>query len=252
MSDTQETDRVRFSQVIAGALAAVTAALIGSTMGVAGTVVGAGVASVISTIGGTLYLRSIQRTKDSVRVVRAKVVGRSGGATVLVTDDPEQKATTGEQVEVATTKPSEEPEPVADPKPTELLDDRPPSNRRRLRWPVLVVTTLAAFALGMLAITGVEWLRGESLSGDSGTTFGSIVAPHHNTNGDSNDSDDPTTPTTSTTTPTPTTTTPDPTTTTDPTTTSTTPPSDSSTMTTTTTAPPTTTTTEEAPTPSAP
>jgi hypothetical protein len=256
MSDTQETDRVRFSQVLAGALAAVTAALIGSTMGVAGTVVGAGVASVISTIGGTLYLRSIQRTKDSVRVVRAKVVGRSGGATVLVTDDPEQKAATGEQVEVATTEPSEEPpeasEPVAAPEPTELLDDRPPSNRRRLRWPVLVVTTLAAFALGMLAITGVEWLRGESLSGDSGTTFGSIVTPHPNTDGDSNDNDDPTTPTTSTTTPTPTTTTPNPTTTTDPTTTSTTPPSDSSTTTTTTTAPPTTTTTEEAPASSGP
>ena len=268
MSDTQETDRVRFSQVIAGALAAVTAALIGSTMGVAGTVVGAGVASVISTIGGTLYLRSIQRTKDSVRVVRAKVVGRSGGATVLVTDDPEQKAATGEQVEVATTEPSEEPDRDAEPEPgagsepvaepteqlddPEQLDDRPPSDRRRLRWPVLVVTTLAAFALGMLAVTGVEWLRGESLSGDSGTTFGSIVAPHHNTDGDSNDSDDPTTPTTSTTTPTPTTTTPDPTTTTAPTTTSTTPPSDSSTTTTTTTPPSTTTTTEEAPNPSAP
>lgn len=254
MSDTQETDRVRFSQVLAGALAAVTAALIGSTMGVAGTVVGAGVASAISTVGGTLYLRSIQRTKDSVRTVRAKVVGRSGGTTVLVADDPEEKATPGEQVEVAAPEQAN-PEPVAEqePEPDEPAADRPPADRRRLRWPVVVVTTLAAFALGMLAITGVEWLRGEPLSGGSGTTFGSIVAPHRDSGDDSTDSEDPTTPTTSTTTETPATTSPTPTTTTTPTTTSTTPPSDSSTTTTTTTPPQTTTTTtEEAPAPSAP
>jgi hypothetical protein len=230
MSDkTEDTNGIRFSQVVAGALAAVTAALIGSTMGVAGTVVGAGLASVISTVGGAVYLRSIQRTRESVRTVRAKVVGRSGGATVLVSDeDPEEPA--GAEVEAA---PGEaEPE----------RSDQPPSGRRR-RWPTLVVTTVAAFALGMLAITGVEWLRGESLSGGSGTTFGSIVAPHHGQDG----GEDPSTPATSTTTPTSTTTTPDSTTTNAPTTTSTrtssTPPGDSSATTT----PPVTTTTEATP-----
>jgi hypothetical protein len=224
MSDTQETERIRFSQVLAGALAAVTAALIGSTMGVAGTVVGAGLASMISTVGGALYLRSFQRTKEGVRTVHAKVVGRTGGTTVLVSDeDPEEDKTSedlapGDEVEVTP-------------------DDQAPVDRRRLRWPVLVVTTLAAFALGMAAVTGVEWLRGESLSGSGDTTFGSIVAPRQHTA----PADDPADPTTTTPTPTTTTTTPDPTTTTDPTTTSTTPPSDSST----TTGPTTTTTTPE-------
>jgi hypothetical protein len=232
MSKRQETDGIRFSQVLAGALAAVTAALIGSTMGVAGTVVGAGLASVISTVGGTLYLRSIQRTKESVRTVRAKVVGRSGGTTVLVSaedpsDDPAEKpAEPGDEVEA---------------EPGTSTDDRPPAEKRRLRWAVLAVTTLAAFALGMVAVTGVEWLRGESLSGDGSTTFGSIVAPHH----DSGTTEDPTDSTTSTTTPSPaSTTTTDPTTSTAPTTTSTTPPSDSSTTTGTTTPPVTTTTTD--------
>jgi hypothetical protein len=232
MSERQDTDGIRLSQVLAGALAAVTAALIGSTMGVGGTVVGAGVASVISTVGGTLYLRSIQRTKESVRTVRAKVVGRSGGTTVLVSsEDPEEKpaedpAEPGEEVEA---------EPVTS------TDDRPPAQKRRLRWAVLAVTTLAAFALGMLAVTGVEWLRGESLSGDGATTFGSIVAPHH----DSGNTGDPADPTTSTTIPSPTTTdTTGPTTSTAPTSTSTTPPSDSSTTTTTTSPPATTTTTD--------
>ena len=228
----RDDERVRISQVLAGALAAVTAALIGSTMGVAGTVVGAGLASVISTVGGAVYLRSIQRTRDSVRTVRAKVVGRSGGATVLVsTDDEEPAPEPGDEVDASASD-----EPVA--------EDRPPAEKRRLRWPVLVVTSVAAFALGMVAVTGVEWLRGESLSGGSGTTFGSVVAPH----GSSNDTDDRTGETTSTTTPTTTTTTPTgPTTTTAPTTTSTTPPSDSTTTTTTTTTPPVTTTTEATP-----
>ena len=161
-----DAERIRISQVFAGALAAVTAALVGSTMGVAGTVVGAGLASVISTVGGAVYLRSIQRTKESVRTVRAKVVGRSGGTTVLVSEeDPEQAPPeTGEtrETEVA----------------AHTGEDRPPAQRRRLRWPMLVVGSLAAFALGMLAVTGVEWLRGEPLSGGTGTTFGSIVDPH--------------------------------------------------------------------------
>jgi hypothetical protein len=237
MSKRQDDERVRTSQVLAGALAAVTAALIGSTMGVAGTVVGAGLASVISTVGGAVYLRSIQRTRDGVRTVRAKVVGRSGGATVLVsTDDPEPAPEPGDEVEAESA-----PESASE---DEQAEDRPSTEKRRLRWPVIVVTTVAAFALGMVAVTGVEWLRGESLSGGSGTTFGSVVAPH----GSSSDTDEKTGETTSTTTPTTTTTTPtDPTTTTAPTTTSTTPPSESTTTTTTTTTPPVTTTTEATP-----
>jgi hypothetical protein len=230
--NNDDTDRVRFSQIFAGALAAVTAAVIGSTMGVAGTVLGAGLASVISTIGGTVYLRSIKRTTEGVRTVHAKVVGKSGGSTVLVTsEDPD--AEPGGEVEADT---SDQPTP-------EEPEDRPPATSRR-RWAVLAASTLAAFALGMVVVTGVEWLRGESLSGNEGTTFSSIVAPRNAGDSREDPSDDPTT---STTTPEPTTTTPEPTTsTTDPTTTTTTPPSESSTTTTTTTTPPVTTTTDDA------
>lgn len=217
-----DTESIRISQVLAGALAAVTAALIGSTMGVAGTVVGAGLASVISTVGGAVYLRSIQRTRESVRTVRAKVVGRSGGATVLVSqEDPNPD----ELVEADT----------SDESGGQTSDVRPPSDRR-LRWPVVLVTALAAFALGMVAITGVEWLRGESLSGNPGTTFGSVVDPHRDSGGqDPVDPPSTTTPTTSPTAPTST----DKTNTTEQSTTSTPPSSDSSTPST----PPVTTTT---------
>ncbi|MEU7143280.1 hypothetical protein ABZ942_27815 [Nocardia sp. NPDC046473] len=58
---------IKPSQVTAAALAAVTAAFLGSTLGVAGTVVGAGIASVVSTVGGELYLRSLSKTKEAAQ-----------------------------------------------------------------------------------------------------------------------------------------------------------------------------------------
>ena len=46
----------------AGALAAVSAAVVASLFGVAGTVIGAAVASVVSTVGAALYGESLRRT----------------------------------------------------------------------------------------------------------------------------------------------------------------------------------------------
>ncbi|WP_228542102.1 hypothetical protein [Nocardia sp. XZ_19_369] len=63
-------DGIKPSQVTAAALAAVTAAFLGSTLGVAGTVAGAGIASVVSTVGGELYLRSMRKTKEAAQRTR--------------------------------------------------------------------------------------------------------------------------------------------------------------------------------------
>ena len=54
-------------QVAAGALAAVSAAVIASFFGVAGTVIGAAVASVVSTVGATVYTESMRRTHAGLR-----------------------------------------------------------------------------------------------------------------------------------------------------------------------------------------
>jgi hypothetical protein len=163
MSKKKDTESIRISQVVAAALAAVTAALLGSTMGVAGTVVGAGLASVVSTVGGALYLRSIQRTGQGVRTVRDRVVTRAGSTTVTVTEG----------------------EPDGTPDDPE---ERPPRTAR-LSWPAVVVGSALAFVLGMAVITGVEWLRGEPLSGGDGTTVEGIVRPHPGGRG-TNDRDD--------------------------------------------------------------
>ncbi|GAA4931071.1 hypothetical protein EV188_102482 [Actinomycetospora succinea] len=56
-----------FPQIIASALAAATAAILGSFMGVLGTIGGAAVASIISTVGSALYQKSLEVTRDRVK-----------------------------------------------------------------------------------------------------------------------------------------------------------------------------------------
>jgi len=55
------------SQVAASALAAVSAAVISSTFGVAGTLIGAAIASIVATVGSTLYMASLHSTKQRLQ-----------------------------------------------------------------------------------------------------------------------------------------------------------------------------------------
>ncbi|MDL5157582.1 hypothetical protein [Actinomycetospora termitidis] len=67
-------------QIVAGALAAATAAILGSFLGVIGTIGGAAAASVISTVGAALYQRSLERTRDAVK--SRLVVNQAAGGKV--------------------------------------------------------------------------------------------------------------------------------------------------------------------------
>jgi len=190
---------VKPAQIVAGALAAVTAAAVGANLGVAGTVIGAGLASVVSTVGATLYQRSIERTSARVR---AKVDARTGTRQPAL----EEAETVRFSADVA-------PSPARD------------GSAARRRWPAAVVASVIVFAVGMLAVAGIERVRGSSLSGEPGTTLGSLFDPPARS---STPTQTPTsTPGTSTTTGTPSSVTPTPTTTTETPTTVTTPTSTS-------------------------
>ena len=109
--------RPSFTQVAASALAAVSAALISSTFGVAGTLIGTAIASVMASVGSTLYLASLHRTNDQLRRV-AVAARRTDWSNALATRPSHQT-------------PASEPPPV----PTELSgDQREPAGWRRLRW----------------------------------------------------------------------------------------------------------------------
>jgi len=71
------------THVVASALAAVSAAIAASFLGVAGTVVGAALASGLSTAGTALYDHALRRTRDKLRAAPPRW-GRVGITAVLV------------------------------------------------------------------------------------------------------------------------------------------------------------------------
>jgi hypothetical protein len=81
--DPADSPEQKFSlsatQVLASMTAAVTAALVGSRLGVAGTVIGAGLASVISVIGGAVIGHSILLTRKQVKRAVLQVRGAGDG-----------------------------------------------------------------------------------------------------------------------------------------------------------------------------
>ncbi len=153
-SEEEKTEKQgRIVQVLAAALAAVTAALLGSTIGVAGTVVGAGLASIITTVGGELYLRSLQRTRDAALKAR-EVLTVPGRRRVL---DPDEQETVRLKL------------------PDEEQDEESPERKWKPRWVVIAGVSVAAFAVAILVITGFEGATGKSFGGGTGTTVGKII-----------------------------------------------------------------------------
>ncbi len=122
------------NKVLAGAGAAVTAAVIGSFFGVAGTVVGAAIGSVASTIATSLYELSLNTTRDRIK---ARLIA---GGNVDVEED--------------------RPHPAA-PRP----------------WGRWFGATALVFLLGMLVVTGVEFVKGSSIAGTPGTSVGRVFEP---------------------------------------------------------------------------
>ncbi|MFI6978265.1 hypothetical protein ACIBSV_06670 [Embleya sp. NPDC050154] len=78
MPERTENERRRIDvnavQVVGSALAAISSAFLLSTLGVAGTVIGAALASVVATVGSALYVHLFRRTGEQLRDVRATLI----------------------------------------------------------------------------------------------------------------------------------------------------------------------------------
>jgi len=164
------------NKVIAGAGAAATSAVVGSFFGAAGTVLGAALGSVVSMIATTIYQHSLDRTRDTVKA-RIKL---PGGRTVDVAGKVEvpapRVAAAGEtgRARVYVT-----PTGLTD-QPTAVLSAVSPASpaRPRRRWVVRTALTVGVFLIGLLAVTGVELLKGSTLArGETGTSVGRVVDP---------------------------------------------------------------------------
>ena len=138
------------TQVLGGALAAMTAAALGSTIGVGGTIVGAALASVVAAVGGSLYTASLRHTREKVKTVwTGRVAGTEVAASVAVV--PEDAA--------------------------QSFAPQPRTTGSTLPWRSILVGALAAFGLAAILITGFEALSGHALSGERGTTITRVSQP---------------------------------------------------------------------------
>jgi hypothetical protein len=174
-ADTEQKFSLSATQVMASMAAAVTAALVGSRLGVAGTVIGAGLASVISVVGGAVIGHSILLTRKQVQraVLQVRGAGEDQPADDLTTVIPavtrvdlqraRQDARTGSGPGHA--------EPGR-PRPT-----RP--SPRRVSTGVLfgVAAALAIFVSSLGAVTLFETIKGSPLSGGLSVLGGNGGSP---------------------------------------------------------------------------
>ncbi len=145
------------TQIVGGALAAMTAAALGSRLSLAGTVVGAAAASIIAGVAGALYTASLRHTRDRVRSVWTGKAGGTPARVELVTERTEAQAP-----DAATAPPA---------------PPRSAARRPGVIWRRIVVGAIATFALTAGVLTGFELLSGQALSGGTGTTFEQVREP---------------------------------------------------------------------------
>jgi hypothetical protein len=143
------------TQIIGGALAAMTAAALGSQLSAAGTLVGAALASIIAAVAGALYTASIRRTREKVKTVfYTGQPNEVDEPTVIDIVADSEGHISGQRSHLV------EPEPERGPRP-----------RPKLNWKRIVVAALAIFGIAGVSLTAFELVTGNALSGGDGTTF---------------------------------------------------------------------------------
>ncbi|OIK23323.1 hypothetical protein [Streptomyces malaysiense] len=145
MREKPDAERKRIDlnvpQVAGSALAAVIAAKLASSFGVYGTILGAGVVSVIATCGGSVFQHFFRRTGEQLRVAKTPAAVS----------------------------------PLAGP-PAEGEYSPGTVYRARVRsWRRPVIAAALVFGVTMGGITTYELVSGSSFSGGSGTTVGDAV-----------------------------------------------------------------------------
>ncbi|MFG2946063.1 hypothetical protein [Streptomyces adustus] len=149
-------------QVAGSAVAAVVAAKLASYFGVYGTILGAGVVSVVATCGGTLFQHFFRRTGEQLR--EATVPSRTAAPVPAGT---------------AAAAPSRAAVPGVPAAPPVGEFTRGTVYRARVRgWRRPVVAAALVFGVTMTGITTYELVSGSSFSGGGSTTVGGALSNH--------------------------------------------------------------------------
>ncbi|TDT28094.1 hypothetical protein EV562_115105 [Streptomyces sp. BK208] len=191
MGSKGESKRIDLSvpQVAGSALAAVVAAKLASSFGVYGTIVGAGLISVVATCGGSVLQHFFKRTGEQIRVKRTVATVRTAGRAVSVSDAAPTSPSTSASTPTSASGPGAGPEPG----PGGGFTAGTVYRARVKSWRRPLVAAALVFGVTMAGITAYEVASGQSLSGGHSTTVTSAFTGHNESaadSGGSGDSDD--------------------------------------------------------------
>ena len=150
---TPEQSRLEINWVnsLGGALAAVSSAVVLSTLGTAGTLIGAAIGSLVITVGGAVYAHSLRVARARLAASRTVLVRTRGGGLAEVadgSDGPDGGDATGAAGRF----------------------DRWRQVLRELPWKRILVVSAAVFAVAMAAILAFELATGRPVASYTGGT----------------------------------------------------------------------------------
>lgn len=167
---------------VAGALAAVTVAVLLSTLGAAGTLVGAAFGSVVATVATAVYRQGIDSSRRKVAQIQGVAQAKVGVAQEEVRRAARATGSATAGIRLARAQEQLD-EALAQLDPAEP-DGRasPARSWAALPWRRIAAAALALFVVVVLAISAFELLTGRSVSsytggsdGDSRTSVGNLV-----------------------------------------------------------------------------
>ncbi|MGX1880358.1 hypothetical protein [Streptomyces sp. NPDC055287] len=163
-ADSKESRNPRLdlsvAQVAGSAVAAVVAAVLASKLGVYGTIIGAGVVSVVATSGGTIFQHLFRRTGEQLREV---------------TVHAKPKATARQVTEARVRRVVTVPADLANGELSEEFGEATTHGTRVRGRKRSAVAALVVFVVAMGGITAYELLSGGDLSGGRGSTVGNVL-----------------------------------------------------------------------------
>ncbi|NJC58643.1 hypothetical protein [Brevibacterium marinum] len=158
--------RVSATQLLAGAAAAATSSVIGGQLGVAGTVVGAGVASIITGLAVTLYTSSLDKGKEKIREVGTKLAPAVRAKSFAAKTQRSAVVAAGQTESTFGSLSDKSADASADGQAT-TVGDEPKSwwqklRRKRVLYPVTI--GVATFGIGLGAVVLGAVVMAESLT----------------------------------------------------------------------------------------
>jgi hypothetical protein len=152
---------LNWAQAAGSSLAALSSAVLLSTLGATGTLIGAALGSLVVTVGGTLYSHYLSASRERVAVARQAALrrARAAGSAQLVTAGGPM--TGGRPV-----APQEPPQPT----PTSTVSVSWRDAVRRVRWKPVLAVSAGVFVLVIGVIVSMELVTGRALSSYTGGT----------------------------------------------------------------------------------